>query len=454
MEFTPSQKKALSTERHLAITANAGSGKTRVLVERYIKLFERFGDLSTRNVAAITFTENAASELRERVLKEISERLKDPDIIADRSRRERLRRLRDSLPSAFIGTIHGFATRILRAYPVEANIDAGFAITTGADQRILAEDAIGRVFYSALEEAYEHPNESDVLRLFRKLGRHEVTELIRALLRNRARSERIRKQLLVKNADEVLAFWRGYVEQALSICADPSVKVLLEEVQRDLKKGKNAQDFLLLIQAYDAASGFFETAKAFTAVTNKLLTKNGTLRANLIDFVAAPMGLQPKVDELIAKILPIRNLLNACPESKDAYTVEHLEYLALLRTVFDLYDHVLLEYTSTKTEYGLLDFDDLIEKLQRLLEDRRVLEELSQEFRFLLIDEFQDTDESQFELVRLLTENFGSRSNLAIVGDPKQAIYTFRNADAGIFHQTKEAIRAQTPSAKSLEESL
>ncbi|HEX5317188.1 MAG TPA: UvrD-helicase domain-containing protein, partial [Candidatus Kapabacteria bacterium] len=108
----------------------------------------------------------------------------------------------------------------------------------------------------------------------------------------------------------------------------------------------------------------------------------------------------------------------------------------------------------TKTEYGLLDFDDLIEKLQRLFDDVRVLEELSSEFRFLMIDEYQDTDESQFELVRLLTENFESRSNLAVVGDPKQAIYTFRNADAGIFHQTKNAIRAQPLSADSLEESL
>src|SRR5665213_3704373 len=211
MEFTPSQKKALSTERHLAITANAGSGKTRVLVERYINLFERFGELSTRNVAAITFTENAASELRGRVLEEVSKRLNDPAIIADRGRRERLRKLRDGLPSAFIGTIHGFATRILRAYPVEANVDAGFAITTGADQRLLAEDAIGRVFYSALEEAYEHPN--DILRLFRKLGRREVTELVRTLLWNRARAARVRKQLLAKSDEEVLAFWREHIQQ-------------------------------------------------------------------------------------------------------------------------------------------------------------------------------------------------------------------------------------------------
>ncbi|HZK76223.1 MAG TPA: UvrD-helicase domain-containing protein, partial [Candidatus Kapabacteria bacterium] len=452
MEFTPSQKKALSTERHLAITANAGSGKTRVLVERYINLFERFGELSTRNVAAITFTENAASELRGRVLEEVSKRLNDPAIIADRGRRERLRKLRDGLPSAFIGTIHGFATRILRAYPVEANVDAGFAITTGADQRLLAEDAIGRVFYSALEEAYEHPN--DILRLFRKLGRREVTELVRTLLWNRARAARVRKQLLAKSDEEVLAFWREHIQQALSTIRDSEIKTSVLESSNYVKKGKTGLDFSQLIQAYAGASGFFETVAAFTSVVNKLIVEKGTLRANLIDFNSAPLGLESRVDRLIERILPIRDLLDACPKSKDAFISEHLEYLGMLRAAFSLFDLVLEVYTSTKTEYGLLDFDDLIEKLQHLFEDSRVLDELSKEFRFLMIDEYQDTDESQFELVRLLTENFGTRSNLAIVGDPKQAIYTFRNADSGIFHQTRDAIQSQPISATALEESI
>src|ERR1035437_535442 len=105
MLLTPSQTKALSTERHLAITANAGSGKTRVLVQRYVELFERYGDLTTRNVAAITFTENAASELRSRISNEIADRLTNsPGTTPEQ--RARLRGLRDSLPSAFIGTIH------------------------------------------------------------------------------------------------------------------------------------------------------------------------------------------------------------------------------------------------------------------------------------------------------------------------------------------------------------
>src|SRR6202043_3225682 len=95
-----------------------------------------------------------------------------------------------------------------------------------------------------------------------------------------------------------------------------------------------------------------------------------------------------------------------------------------------------------------------IERLHRLLEDANVCEELTREFRFLMIDEYQDTDEAQYELARLLTSQFGTSNNLAIIGDPKQAIYTFRNADAEVFYRTTEAIRGQSLSDSAQNESI
>ena len=67
---------------------------------------------------------------------------------------------------------------------------------------------------------------------------------------------------------------------------------------------------------------------------------------------------------------------------------------------------MLLEYTSAKNEYGLLDFDDLIEKLIRLLSNSLLRDEIGREFRFLMIDEYQDTDENQFEIAKRLTKKF------------------------------------------------
>ena len=267
MQFTPSQQKALSSGRHLAIIANAGSGKTRVLVRRYVDLFLRHPDLGVRNVVAITFTENAAAELRKRILEEITDRLASlsglPNLASgERELRDRLRRLRDSFPSAFIGTIHGFASRILKAYPVEANIDAGFTILQGAERTILEEDAIQRTFYSALEEAYAAPVKENVLQLFRKLGRHELRELIRVLIGNRTRARRVQHDLLQQADHEILNSWRFHIETELPILRQPSFGLRLLELTRHAKAGKIGQEYPLLAHSFAQAQNFFCKAAA------------------------------------------------------------------------------------------------------------------------------------------------------------------------------------------------
>ncbi len=453
MQLTPSQNKALSTERHLAIMANAGSGKTRVLVKRYVDLFERYPDLTTRNIVAITFTENAASELRARVQEEVSERLKT--LAGTEPRRSaRLRELRDSLPSAFIGTIHGFASRLLRAYPVEANIDASFAIVTGADQRLLSEDALSRAFYSALEESYALAEENATLHLFRMLGRHNVMNLVRALLNNRMRAAKVKTNLLAKSNEEILLLWRDRFERLFDSAKHSEIKALFVQLTPYLKSGVRGLEMASLIQSYLNASGLFENCHALFAAADKLITDKSTLHSQRIAIDTLPVSLQEAISEFVHWFDERYALLKCCPETEEKFRTVHIEYLSLLRAVFALYDQVLLEYASTKAEYGLLDFDDLIERLLALLDDPQVRGEITREFRFLMIDEYQDTDESQFELARMLTEHFSSSNNLAIVGDPKQAIYTFRNADAEVFHETLDAIRGQSLSDAAVEESI
>ncbi len=438
MKLTPSQEKALSTEGHLAITANAGSGKTRVLVRRYVDLFEKFPHLTTRNVAAITFTENAAAELRERIAEEVKERLNIPNITPQT--RKQLRNLRDSLRSAFVGTIHSFAARILKEYPVEANVDASFAIVTGADEKLLCEDAIERTFYSSLEEAYLQTGENAILHLFRTLGRHTVTNIVRTLLSNRQRTERIRKSLLSKKDDEVLSLWSNAIESTALIAIDSRTSDIFHEAQNYTKSGQDGTSLSLAIIAYDQANSFIEKVAVFCVVLNRLLTDKNAIRARAIDLESMPPEFASSFQNWLSHAISSRSLLAAIPASDMEFRSQHSEYLTLMRTAFDLYDQTLLEYHSTKTENGLLDFDDLIERLIRLLEDGQVRSELSREFRFIMIDEYQDTDETQFELAKILTAEFGTENNLAIVGDPKQSIYTFRNADVEVFHTTRRAI--------------
>ena len=140
--LTPSQQKALSRAHHLSVTANAGSGKTKVLVERFVEILVA-GDASVKEVVALTFTDKAASELRRKIAERVKERL-----VSSTEKKERLalETVRDRLSSAIIGTIHWFCSKILREYPVEAGVDASFTVVEGIDQEIGRASCRERVY--------------------------------------------------------------------------------------------------------------------------------------------------------------------------------------------------------------------------------------------------------------------------------------------------------------------
>jgi ATP-dependent helicase/nuclease subunit A len=219
------------------------------------------------------------------------------------------------------------------------------------------------------------------------------------------------------------------------------------------KNGKEAEKLTEPFELYLHAEGVFESAFAFYHLCDLLITGNDTLNSKRIDLKHLPPLLDASVPSFIDRFNSLCPLLQASPASEAAFEEEHRDYLKLLRAAFELYEDVLGEYTGNKAAYSLLDFDDLIWGFRKLLEDPRIRAELAAQFRYIMIDEYQDTDENQFELAQHLTERFSSRNNLTIVGDPKQSIYTFRNADATIFRQTREVIAAQDLTTLALEES-
>lgn len=458
MQLTPSQRKALDTTRHLAIIANAGSGKTRVLVQRYVDILEARSDLSPRNILAITFTEAAGAELRTRIAKEITDRLEglrptdssEPLTPQQITRRNRLRQIRDGLASAAIGTIHAFASRLLRAYPVEANVDAAFGVLDQAEQRLMIEDAIGRVFYSLLEQAYDgEAMFADALQTFRVLGRKEMARVIRALLKNRTRVRTIQDRLLSRDEMEILGFWQETLISLIEPAIDPTITEAAEHVLGAVeKKTARARDAESALLQFTATKHPFERAHAFRALYKEIFKTDGDHA--LIKDGAALQQLAPDTDLLKKGFAAIEDLIDYLPANGEAFLDQHLEYLSHLKTIFFVYDLVLQNYAESKIELSVLDFDDLIERAQSLLSRPELQEELIGEYPYIMFDEFQDTDSAQYEIARSLTANFASRNTLAIVGDPKQSIYGFRNAEFAIFQQTINAIKGQQLSREAL----
>lgn len=139
MTFTPHQARALDAGTHLALTANAGSGKTRVLVERFLRVV--FNGTPMGEVVALTYTEKAASELRRKIADRVTGEM---DAATDPGEAARWETIRDGLAGAFIGTIHSFCSRILREFPVEAGVDASFTVMEGVDSQEAVRGAIGK----------------------------------------------------------------------------------------------------------------------------------------------------------------------------------------------------------------------------------------------------------------------------------------------------------------------
>lgn len=152
-QLTPQQQLALATDKNVSVTAGAGSGKTTILVERYLKIILE-QRIDVRRVLAITFTEKAAAEMTERVSAMLRERLARE---TNPARRARLLDLRERLNSAQISTIHAFCARILREFPVASGIDPDFSVLSEFQQELFVNEAVEGVFSELDQQTLETP---------------------------------------------------------------------------------------------------------------------------------------------------------------------------------------------------------------------------------------------------------------------------------------------------------
>lgn len=209
MELNPSQKKALDQKRDIIVSASAGSGKTRVLVERVLSLFLHNASLSMENVAAITFTDKAAAELKERITARLFECLKDAP---DGSTRDRVNRLLENLTGAYIGTIHGFCRRILAEFPLQARVDAGFSILEQADAGALSREAVREILSGAATNPAS-PLREDLRILLRYVGANKLNSILNQMLDRRDLLEGIIRHYESEPEQDFLNSLRKTMEQ-------------------------------------------------------------------------------------------------------------------------------------------------------------------------------------------------------------------------------------------------
>jgi ATP-dependent helicase/nuclease subunit A len=416
----PEQKIAAHTlDRHLSVTAGPGAGKTFVLVERYLEIL-RAKKVSVENIVAITFTNRAANEMRQRVRDRIDGLLRTS---SDKERQTWLRHKR-TLEGAVITTIHGLCSRLLHEFPVEANIDPQFVLLD-EHQSIMMLDA---VIEEALTEAIHHGDET-ILRFTEGTGRGAVAtalgELHRKYRDQGLSIDRIAELTAETHASEI-SYFKALKELDAEVSQLLSAGLLSPAAEE--KRAKFGQEWPALRKLL-AQTPSEETIAAYTQGIDDLWDARPQKgrHASIPRIDELLWGENAKSDDRLRGRLPTIGF--------DLLAKKYaLALLRLLRRVESRLD-------AEKERLSVLDFDDLQLRALKLLDHPAVLARVSERYKYFLVDEFQDTNGLQRDLLMKLALARGT--NLFIVGDRKQSIYGFRGADVDVFTEMTEAIEAE-----------
>jgi len=427
------QRAAILTPGNVLIRAGAGSGKTEVLARRFVALvagdIKDYPPLSPLQVAAITFTEKAAYDMRERIAAVLEERLQS-------ERRGDLRThlftAHRQLTAARISTIHAFCGRILRENAIAAALDPDFEVLDEYEsqtflERVCREFLIDKVRRSDPAAAY----------LVRACGFHGrmmregAVETVMRILDELARIGQTSQWLLEATSATAVRTAKG--ADRISQLAHQLVNLVEQLLRFSCSNERAAQKTAALRMRKD------EFRQGITALDAKVEPERFALLREFCDCLPEARGQLAECVKSIKAIVrrcstayglegELVSLYGACRSVRRAQ-----EVAALIREVAARIDEV-------KIKERLVTFNDLLFRTRQLLaskSDRR--HRYKTELRELLIDEFQDTDQIQQQIVTLLVEPERDvpSPHLFAVGDEKQSIYRFRGADVGGFERIK-----------------
>jgi len=452
MNLTPSQQDALALDKNIAVTAGAGSGKTRILVERFIKIALRNPELTTR-VAAITFTEKAAGEMRERIAETLRKLLSEAD---DPEEIRKLRLIRDRLGSAHISTIHGFCSRLLREFPIEAGIQPDFNTLDDIQQKFLQYKAIDATIKD-LDDNVFADSAPGLRLLYARIGMGNLRKMLLTALRAPFDMHFIYQRFMRMTEDEYLTDLVTLWIKNFELLDDPIqreaflglVRDILAELHRppvNERARKLVRAMRDLVEAGPFERDNLDWYKAFIMVLDAFTTSKDQPFANARslggkkEWSEENMQRIEQASNLAAELLNRLMLLlpKFVPGDYDR------EWFRIFKVFLELYHHTRIYYQFYKNTEGALDFEDLQLRLYLLLNNNEsVRQKLARRFRYIMVDEFQDTNRVQWKLIEHLARDENGRLRddaLFVVGDPKQSIYGFRDADIRIFSHVKELL--------------
>lgn len=470
--LTREQELALDLSCNIALEANAGSGKTNVLVERYFRIIDEilkgnpnFVGLTPDNIVGITFTNKAAAEMHSRVIEKFNAEYGNQlySYAGDMKQLETIRLFRDKLTNARISTIHSFCLQILSNYPLEANIPVNFQEISTSEQLRMLDDS----FHTTLDDWLNNETLKDIIK--RILAYIDLPNL--KTITDRV----ISSPDLFQNLDEIYSeefdsFLKRFVHETHRLFSDAlktfrtDLKTLFEkysdndELRNEISLSiiNDNYEHLIELDRFEILTDLNFWNSINDDLTKQLYVKNFKNVRN--DIKKLDEGFYSELNKkhsdyrhiflFVSKMLKycqIRRELNFL-DSRDIPIEER--YFEISKSIFNFIKDVYNRFQQLKFDNNFLDFNDMLVKTYQLLKSNvEILNEVRSEIKFLLIDEFQDTDNLQYGIVQLLVpglkgnDTLANAPNLFIVGDAKQSIYRFRNADVKVFNEAKKDIQ-------------
>ncbi|MFI8775329.1 UvrD-helicase domain-containing protein [Gordonia sp. NPDC062954] len=383
----------------LFVEAGAGSGKTHSLVRRICQLVLNDG-IALDAIAAITFTEKAAAELRERIRVELA-----------KHEGHRAREALDQIDTASIGTLHAFAARIVSEHPLEAGVPPRITVVDAMGSQLSFEQRWRRMRTLLFTDAPGVVIDAMDIILAAGASLDQFRTLADALDRNWDRltlddnPQGIAPadiDRILREADKIIA--------GLEDCLDLT-DALAIRIDKDLREWRDSLD-----------------AERNTTAWIPMISKcpgPGTAGKG-----AAWRGGVPQKKMVSAAMKALREEIG--PEVRGAYVD------GAVRVVIHHLSRLILDEAVIRQRSGQLEFHDLLVHARNVLREPGVAASAHARYQRILLDEFQDTDPLQLEIAERIVAGADSPGRLFTVGDPKQSIYRFRRADIAAFMSARD----------------
>ena len=459
VRFTPDQQRAIDTiDKSILVSAAAGSGKTAVLVERIINIIVQ-GRADVDRMLVVTFTNAAASEMRLKLTKAINKEIKASKA-SEPERAERLRQQLGKMYRSYISTVHSFCNRVIKEFFYLTDLEPNFKICDSLKAEIMKMEAIEEVF----EQGFEEDNfiEGGSFREF--LDRYSkerddkalMQELVKAYADLRSMpdyfewSERMAEKLRIPDSGDYRDsdLYRELLEEARRI------------VDETLRESLGLQEYLITLNLPNTAAKLDSEIGVFQTLADaiKSVCDRGELARGAEDVVS--QVFQNSIFGTFTGGKGEREAYKAvsadCKARRDTYKNNFQNFFkeynfAELKILFEeqaethkytMYYLALLKefesiYTAKKREQGVIDYGDMEHITAGILKNEEARKVLRERFEFVFVDEYQDVNTLQEYLIGSVARE----DNVFKVGDVKQSIYKFRQAEPHIFEETSRAYK-------------